>query len=68
MKLEEKYTEEALEGIGSSDFFYDLIYGGYIEPDKILIDKERAKKLQEAADLLFHWMNELIEDGILEEI
>lgn len=60
--------EEALEGIGSSDFFYDLIYGGYIEPDKILIDKDRAKKLQEAADLLEDWMNELIEDGILEEI
>lgn len=68
MKLEEKYTTEALEGISSSDFFYDLIFGGYIEPSKVLIDKERAKKLQEAADLLEAWMHELEDDGILEEL
>ena len=60
------YTKEALEGISSDDFYYDLTSGGYIDPNNILLDKDRAKKLQEAINLIWEWEIQLQEDGVLE--
>ena len=34
------------------DFWYDLIYGGYIDPKEVLEGKILAKKVIEAAELV----------------
>lgn len=60
------YTKEALEGINSDDFYYGITSGGYIKPDKILLNKARAKKLQEAINLIWEWEIQLQEGGVLE--
>lgn len=68
-RIESTYTEDAiLNGVGSTDGFeYDVLLGGYIKPSKILKDKEKAKELQEAIDLLSDWRIELEMDVILNE-
>lgn len=66
--LKGKYTTEALQGITTSDFYYDLTSGGYINPSNILLDVERAKKLEEAISLIEDWKQELYDDEILDDL
>ena len=53
------------EPIVTNDFYYDITHGGYIKPEKVLVDQEKAKKLKEAAELLMAWEAELYEDEML---
>lgn len=53
----DKYLTEGIkikEGIElySTDFWYDLSYGGYIDPMEICEDKNVAKKIKEAVKLI----------------
>ena len=53
----EVYTEE---------FWYDLTLGGYLCPEKLLIDEEQIKKLNEAIEIVSSFesaINEIMEDG-----
>jgi len=64
--MEEKYLDS--EPVGSSNgFWYDLTDGGYINPDEILVDKDKAKKINEAIKLLRDWEDELRDDEMLNE-
>lgn len=61
-----KYKEGAR--IATGDFYYDITRGGYIKPSEILVDQDKARSLQMAADLLMSWEEELIEDDMIEEL
>lgn len=68
-QIKDKYEENILAlGVGTYDGFdYDILSGGYVDPLKILKDKERAKKLVEAVELINQFGQELIDDGIYNE-
>ena len=60
-------TFELKEGlkITSSDFWYDLTSGGYIDPRKICKNPEDAKKILDAINVILDFendCNEQIED------
>lgn len=62
----EKYKTK--EPIGTSNgFWYDISDGGYIIPADVLVDQEKAAKLQAAIDLLSDWYSELEDDEMIEE-
>lgn len=65
MENSEKYKETKIET--TDGFWYDITDGGYIKPEEVLVDQERAQKLNDAITLLRDWYNELIEDEILFE-
>ncbi len=50
----------------SSDFYYDLFEGGYIKPEKMLVEKEDAKKVNDAIKLVKKFLEEAEEAGALE--
>lgn len=51
----------------SNGFWYDITDGGYIKPEDILVDQERASKLNEAIKLLEDFRDELSDDEMLNE-
>lgn len=64
--MEDKYLDN--EPVGTSNgFWYDISDGGYIKPEEVLVDQERAKKLNDAIQLLMNWEQELREDEKLNE-
>jgi len=63
----EKYKDNLKIGT-SKGFWEDISYGGYIKPEEVLIDQEKAIKLREAIELLENWEQELIEDDKLNEL
>lgn len=54
------------EPITTGDFWHAITRGGYITPSEVLVDQEKAKKLEEAIKLLLDWEDELENDGKLE--
>jgi hypothetical protein len=67
MSQQAKY--KITEPVGTSNgFWYDISDGGYIVPEDILHDQERAKKLNEARDLLEEFKRELEEDEMLNDM
>lgn len=53
--------------VGTSGGFWDDLSSGYINPEQILTDQDRALQLKEAIKLLSAWESELKEDDILNE-
>lgn len=54
--------------ISSTDGFeYDLFYGGYLEPEKFLIDKSQIRKVKEAIEIINEYKEQLIDSGLYEE-
>lgn len=51
--------------INTSDFWYDLFEGGYINPEKLLENKEDANKIKEAIALLKNFKDSAEEEDIL---
>ena len=54
--------------IVTSDFWYDITYGGYIKPDKLLEDKKEAKIVNDAINLLIDFYEQSKSQGILESM
>ena len=46
-----KFKEKA-EPQGTSDFWYDLVLGGYIKPEEMLSDPEQVKEIEKAVNVL----------------
>lgn len=56
-----------LKDVSTSDFWYDLTDGGYLDPAKILVDKEDIEKVNQAIAVLkefYESCEEQIEDFI----
>jgi len=47
-----KFTEKIENVNCDSDLFYDLTYGGYIDPHALLEDKAQADEIVKAGELL----------------
>lgn len=60
--------KEGAEPVSSSDYFYDLFLGGYINPSKFLEDEADIKKVDEAMETIMEFLDGLQDDGLLEEM
>lgn len=60
-----KFKEGA--SVASSDWYYDLSEG-YIKPSKLLEDKEQAKKVVEALNLIDEFLSQASAAGAIEEM
>ena len=59
---------DGVEPQGSSDgFWYDLTFGGYIEPAKLLADERQLKKVIEAINVLTDFEAALHRKGLINE-
>lgn len=47
--------------VSTTDFWYDLVDGGYIKPEEILINTEDIRKVEEAITVLLDFQNSLEE-------
>jgi hypothetical protein len=62
-----KFKKDA-EPQGSSDgFWYDLVDGGYINPDEVLADEEQLKRVKEAINVLSSFQSALEANDLLNE-
>lgn len=52
--------------IFTSDFWYDLIDGGYISPEKVLDNDEDIDKINNAIETLLEFKSEAESEGVLE--
>jgi len=48
--------------ISTSDFMYDLFYGGYIDPSKILEDKKDIEKVDKAIQTILEFEASVAEE------
>ncbi len=63
MKFKFKEREEP---IYSSDPCYDLLWGGYVTPEKLLSDDEQIAKVREALSIVESFLGQAEESGSLE--
>jgi hypothetical protein len=52
--------------VETDDFWYDLIDGGYIKPEKILANPNDVKKIKYAIKVLENWKNDLEKNDIIQ--
>jgi hypothetical protein len=60
--------KENLQEVQTSDFWYDLSKGGYLDPEKLCENEEDAKKVREAIKVVEEYeesLEEQIEDFLL---
>lgn len=57
--------KQNLETIYSSDYLYDLFYGGYIDPQKILQNPEEIIQVDNAIETIQSFLYSLEDAGIL---
>jgi len=62
-----KLKQGKLESVATSDFWYDLFDGGYIEPEDFL-DEKSAEKVSKAMDTLREYQNLLENNDLTEEM
>ncbi len=60
-------TKKDVIPVCTSEFYYDLFDGGYIDPENLLIKKD-AKKVREAIWTIIEFRETLEEAGLLEEM
>lgn len=60
--------KDNLEPIASSDFWYDLIYGGYIEPGHVLENETDQINVLNAIETLIKFKQTLEDEGLIEEM
>ena len=57
---------QGLDTVHTSDPYYDLFEGGYIDPSVMLKDKTQAQSVEEALQLLADFLEQAEEEGLLE--
>lgn len=62
-KLKKKYKT-----VETSELYYDLFDGGYIDPEKFLEDKEQIKQVKDAIKLIESYLEFLKEQGAVEVV
>jgi len=62
-----KFKEDAEPQCSSNDFWYDLVYGGYIKPEKVLADEDQIRRLKEAISVLNSFENALEANELIQQ-
>lgn len=62
-----KFKPEHIEEIGSEDPWYAISMGGYLKPDRCLVDPEQAKKVNDAVSIVESFFQAAYDAGVLEE-
>lgn len=57
---------ENIEPIATQDFWHDLVYGGYIDLEKILSDKEQIQQIKDAVALIMNFKEAIQDEGLLD--
>lgn len=65
--MEFKFLANPEEYHGTEDEWYALAYGGYIDPEKILADREQLEELLRAIDLVLAFFKQCEDAGIIGE-
>jgi hypothetical protein len=60
-----KFKEHA-EVVNSSELYYDLFEGGYIDPDKLLVDQTQIDLVNEAISIVEDFLSGAEEAGLIE--
>lgn len=68
MKFKFKSIKSDDDVVYSSDHYYDLMDGGYIDPHEMLEDSDQADKVVEAAELIRRFLDEALAAGNLGEM
>lgn len=63
-----KKFKKRTEPIHTSDFWYDLTDGGYIDPNDLLISVLEAREIMSAICLLEDFKRGAIKAGVIEEV
>jgi hypothetical protein len=61
-------VNEKAEPICTDNFFYDLFYGGYFNPEVFLVDKQMINDVNNAIQLIKKYKMALRDSGKMEEI
>ncbi len=64
-KIEWKLKED-YEVVGTSEMYYDLFDGGYIDPENFLDDEEQIKKINDAIKTVESYLKFLEDNGAIE--
>lgn len=63
MKFKDRYKP-----VCSSDFYYDLFDGGYINPRELLADEEDIERVLEAIRVIHTFLSEAEDNFVLEQM
>ena len=63
-----KFKENAKAEIGTEDPFYALSNGGYLKPESVLEDREQAKAVSDAVQLIQNFIDACYEFEVIEEM
>jgi hypothetical protein len=65
-KKEDKMTFKKVDTIYSSDLYYDLFDGGYINPEELLEYEDEAVIVMDAINIIKEFLNEAVSNNIIE--
>ena len=54
--------------VTSSELWYDLTDGGYIDPDRMLLDSSQAAKVNKAIELIEDFLQSAVDADVLDYI
>ena len=63
-----KFIDVGEPVVSTDDLFYDLFVGGYVKPEKLLVDKEDVEKVQNAINIVQEFLDGAIEADVIEVI
>jgi len=67
MNIDWKFKEDAEPVADTDGFWYLLVDGGYIHPERMIDDKLQLEILKEAIEVVESFEDAIIENGLLEE-
>lgn len=62
-----KFKKNAKVNIGTEDPWYALTDGGYFQPHDVLKSEEQASQVLNAIDLVYQFIEDAYDAGVLEE-
>lgn len=58
--------KKGVEPVTTSEVYYDLFDGGYLDPDKFLEDEKELEEVNKALETVMTYISELEDIGLLE--
>lgn len=61
-----EFEFEDIDAICTSDLYYDLFDGGYLNPEKLLVNDEQIQKVYEAMNIIQEYLSQAESAGVIE--